>query len=126
MQQHAQRRPVAAGSLLCIAAIVTVQDGAKHLTCKAACWHVLLLHRRRYPWPLLQPLLAHMMQEQLAKYEAEEHVEVGFNPTHSSHPLSVAAPKNAAPGTETVICSVLVRLHLLLLCTQVCLHQAHP
>jgi hypothetical protein len=33
-------------------------------------------HTHRYPWPLLQPLITQVMQEQLTKYEAEEHVEV--------------------------------------------------
>lgn len=36
----------------------------------------LCVHGCRYPWPLLQPVVLQMMQEQLGKYEAEEHVEV--------------------------------------------------
>lgn len=30
----------------------------------------------RYPWPLLQPVILQLLQEQIGKYEAEEHVEV--------------------------------------------------
>jgi hypothetical protein len=46
----------------------TPQQPGHHRLCACCCC--------RYPWPLLWPLLAQLMQEQLAKYEESEHVEV--------------------------------------------------
>lgn len=73
--------------------LAPVQHTPRDTSC---CMPVAAGHPCRYPWPLLQPVLAHMMQEQLAKYEAEEHVEVSQE--SAAAVLRFAAQQAGMPG----------------------------
>lgn len=67
------------------------------LTIVLVC-HVLL---SRYKWSLLQPVVAHVLQEQIYRYEADEHVEVSCVELQHTHPLTACEVWHSVQSSST-------------------------